>query len=174
MAKQLRNDRFLPSPDMQVTVLHWPDEEPRRTVLRSARCARLLLVAPEAPAPVVADPLEDWIRLPAEDRDLQARLDGLTLRLQERLPRTPTIDDDGLLRADDRWVALPPIEARLATPLLDRFGAVVGRDALLRAGWPDGAPNRNVLDVHILRLRRRLDDVGLSIRTVRSRGYLLE
>ena len=30
------------------------------------------------------------------------------------------------------------------------------------------------LDVHVLRLRRRLAQVGLAIRTVRSRGYLLE
>ena len=29
-------------------------------------------------------------------------------------------------------------------------------------------------DVHVLRLRRRLAEAGLSIRTVRSRGYLLE
>jgi DNA-binding response OmpR family regulator len=28
--------------------------------------------------------------------------------------------------------------------------------------------------VHVLRLRRRLVAVGLAIRTVRSRGYLLE
>jgi DNA-binding response OmpR family regulator len=50
----------------------------------------------------------------------------------------------------------------------------VSRDALARAGWPDGAPGRNALDVHVLRLRRRLVPVGLVIRTVRSRGYLLE
>jgi len=31
-----------------------------------------------------------------------------------------------------------------------------------------------VLDVHIVRLRRRLAPLGLVIRTVRSRGYLLE
>jgi DNA-binding response OmpR family regulator len=31
-----------------------------------------------------------------------------------------------------------------------------------------------VLDAHILRLRHRLPAVGLTIRTVRSRGYLLE
>ena len=58
--------------------------------------------------------------------------------------------------------------------LLDRMGAVVSRDALARAGWPDGAPGRNALDVHVLRLRRRLSAVHLVIRTVRSRGYLLE
>jgi DNA-binding response OmpR family regulator len=45
---------------------------------------------------------------------------------------------------------------------------------LARAGWPDGAPGRNALDVHVLRLRRRVAPLGLAIRTVRSRGYLLE
>ena len=58
--------------------------------------------------------------------------------------------------------------------MLDRLGAVVTRDALSRAGWPDGAPGRNALDVHVLRLRRRVAPLGLVIRTVRSRGYLLE
>ena len=72
------------------------------------------------------------------------------------------------------WVSLPPVEARLTRLLLDRFGAVVSREALAKAGWPDGAPGRNALDVHVLRLRRRLAEVGLAIRTVRSRGYLLE
>ena len=66
------------------------------------------------------------------------------------------------------------MEARLTEALIGRFGAVVSRDALARAGWPGGAPGRNALDVHVLRLRRRLDGLGLVIRTVRSRGYLLE
>ncbi len=67
-----------------------------------------------------------------------------------------------------------PVEARLTEALLGRIGAVVSRDALSRAGWPAGAPGRNALDVHVLRLRRRLSGLGLAIRTVRSRGYLLE
>ena len=71
-------------------------------------------------------------------------------------------------------MSLPPVEGRLARVLIDRLGAVVSRDALTRAGWPDGAPGRNALDVHVLRLRRRLATVELAIRTVRSRGYLLE
>jgi len=79
-----------------------------------------------------------------------------------------------VLRNGDRWVSLPPVEARLTSALLERFGAVVRREALARAGWPEGAPGRNALDVHVLRLRRRMEQVGLVIRTVRSRGYLLE
>jgi DNA-binding response OmpR family regulator len=66
------------------------------------------------------------------------------------------------------------VEGRLTAALLDRFGAVVSRDSLARAGWPDGAPGRNALDVHMLRLRRRVAPLALAIRTVRSRGYLLE
>jgi DNA-binding response OmpR family regulator len=66
------------------------------------------------------------------------------------------------------------VESRLTTALLDRYQAVVSRESLARAGWPDGMPGRNVLDVHIVRLRRRLAPLGLAIRTVRSRGYLLE
>jgi DNA-binding winged helix-turn-helix (wHTH) protein len=86
----------------------------------------------------------------------------------------PSLDEDGVLRVDGQWVALPPVESRLTAALLDRYGAVVSRDALAKAGWPDGAPGRNALDVHVLRLRRRLDPLGLVIRTVRSRGYVLE
>jgi two-component system, OmpR family, response regulator len=87
---------------------------------------------------------------------------------------TPILDDFGVLRVNGSWVALPPLEARLTEALLERLGAVTSRELLVRAGWPAGAPGRNALDVHVLRLRRRLTPVGLAIRTVRSRGYLLE
>jgi len=86
----------------------------------------------------------------------------------------PEIDDDGLLRHHDAWVSLSPVEQALTRALLERFGAVVTRDDLAARAWPDGAPTRNALDVHVLRLRRRLAPLGLEIRTVRSRGYLLQ
>ena len=56
---------------------------------------------------------------------------------------------------------------------VDRFGAVVGRDNLVRRAAPAGAP-RATLDVHMLRLRRRIGELGLEVRTVRARGYLLQ
>ena len=64
--------------------------------------------------------------------------------------------------------------AFLMSALLERMGAVVSREQLAKSGWPRGAPGRNALDVHMLRLRRRIAPVGLAIKTVRSRGYLLE
>ena len=126
--------------------------------------------------PPVAEPddLEDWIRVPAADGDLRARVDGLRRRTEARTEPCPVLDDDGVLRLGDRWVSLPPVEARLTAALLERFGAVVSRDSLARAGWPAGAPGRNALDVHMLRLRRRISSLGLEVRTVRARGYLLQ
>jgi DNA-binding winged helix-turn-helix (wHTH) protein len=118
--------------------------------------------------------MEDWIRIPTDEGDINARVAGVLARTRSHAGVEPTLDDHGVLRVGDRWTSLPPVESRLVSALLERTGTVVSRDALARAGWPEGAPGRNALDVHVLRLRRRLAAVGLAIRTVRSRGYLLE
>ena len=159
---------------MDVVLVRWPEDEPSRVRLRDAGVPRLLLVAEASSPPSVFDDLEDWIRVPADEVDLHARVEALDRRAQSRTPVRPDLDENGVLRLGEGWVPLPPVEARLTEALLDRYGAVVSRDALGRAGWPDGPPGRNALDVHVLRLRRRLAPLGLAIRTVRSRGYLLE
>lgn len=158
---------------VEVALVHWPAEQDRREELRRAGQPRLLLVERGAP-PIPTDELEDWIRLPADDLDLRVRVEALRRRTDGDVVTVPALDDDGVLRMGDRWVSLPPVEARLTRALLERFGAVVSRDALARSGWPTGSPGRNALDVHVLRLRRRLSPLRLAIRTVRSRGYLLE
>jgi DNA-binding response OmpR family regulator len=160
---------------VDVVLVRWPAEQDRRDELQRERRPRLLLLEDDAPPPLSEpDGLEDWIRVPAAEVDLRARVDGLRRAAEARAAPAPALDDDGVLRLGDRWVSLPPVEARLTAALLDRYGAVVSRDALARAGWPTGAPGRNALDVHMLRLRRRLSPLALAIRTVRSRGYLLE
>ncbi len=159
---------------MDVVLLRWPDDERGRRRLATKGVPRVLLVDAGSAPPVVTDELEDWIRVPADEVDLHARVAALERRTRARADTVPTLDDDGVLRHAGGWVPLPPVEARLTRALLERRGAVVSRATLGRAGWPDGAPGRNALDVHVLRLRRRLTPVGLAIRTVRSRGYLLE
>jgi Transcriptional regulatory protein, C terminal len=177
-ASQGRNNRETFPPygrPVDVVLVRWPVEAARRDELkREGRPRLLLLEGGAAPPPDSPDDLEDWIRVPAGDADLRARVGGLQRRIEARADAAPALDDDGVLRLGDRWVSLPPVEARLTAALLDRYGAVVSRDALARAGWPAGAPGRNALDVHMLRLRRRLSPLALAIRTVRSRGYLLE
>ena len=155
-------------------MLRWPGERREREELARRGRARLLVVEADAAPPIAADPLEDWVRESSGDLDVRARLEGLRLRVEQTLELVPELDDDGVIRFGERWAPLPPVEARLTRALVRRFGAVVSRDDLAAAGWPDGAPGRNALDVHVLRLRRRLEPVRLAIRTVRSRGYLLE
>jgi DNA-binding winged helix-turn-helix (wHTH) protein len=162
------------APQVDVVLLRWPLEQERREVLARLRAARLLLVEDGVAPPEPEDCVEDWIRVPAPEADVKLRVRGLARRGQEHTTPVPMLDRDGVLRFASGWVSLPPVESRLTTALLERFGAVVSREALARAGWPDGSPGRNALDVHVLRLRRRLAPVSLVIRTVRSRGYLLE
>jgi DNA-binding response OmpR family regulator len=158
---------------MDVVLVRWPEEDVRLRQLRETGSPRLLLLNGESEPPESADCLEDWIRLPADDRDMRARVARLASRSETQQP-APQVDGDGLLRYRGRWVALSPVESALAITLVDRFGAVVGRDTLARRAWPEGTPTRNALDVHMLRLRRRIAPLGVEVRTVRSRGYLMQ
>jgi DNA-binding winged helix-turn-helix (wHTH) protein len=173
--KQSLHVRSLSCGSMEVALVRWPDDADARESLRLAGRPRLLLLIDGSSPPTPVDDLEDWIRMPMSDADLRARVEWLNRRVAPTpADDHPVLDDDGLLNTGAGWASLPPVEARLTRAFIDRYGAVVSRDALAHAGWPQGAPDRNTLDVHVLRLRRRLAPLGLAIRTVRSRGYLLE
>ena len=157
---------------MHVEVVHWPEDETRLFELRERGIARLLVVrngeVPDAP-----DCLEDWVTAGASEIERETRRRALGRRAEAH-GVAPELDGDGLLHHRDHWVSLSPVEQALTAALLDRFGAVVARDTLALRAWPEGLPTRNALDVHVLRLRRRIAPLGLEIRTVRARGYLLQ
>jgi DNA-binding response OmpR family regulator len=159
---------------VDVAVIRWPEDSDRRAALVEQRRPRLLLVGAGVQPPEPTDCFEDWVVLPVEEQELASRTLALTARVARHQAVEPAVDSSGVLRYGDRLVVLPPVEARLATALAARLGIVVRREALASAGWPDGPPGRNALDVHLVRLRRRLAGIGLTLRTVRSRGYLLE
>ena len=156
-------------------MVRWPSEWQRRDALAGEGTPRLLLVEEGASPPDPPDCLEDWIRPPVPQADVEARANAIASRAnRHRHMARPALDEDGILRFRSARVPLAPVEARVTAALLEKFEAVVSRATLIRAGWPGGAPKRNALDVYVLRLRRRMAPAGLSIRTVRSRGYLLE
>ena len=159
---------------MDVAFIRWPDDADRRAALVEERRPRLLLLDAGVRPPDITDCFEDWVVLPVEETELASRTRALNARVAKHQAVEPTVDDAGVLRYGDRLLVLPPVEARLAAALVARFGVVLRRDALAASGWPDGPPGRNALDVHLVRLRRRLAGMGLTLRTVRSRGYLLE
>jgi DNA-binding response OmpR family regulator len=158
---------------VDVQLVRWPSQRIVVEELRAKGEPRLLLLDDGIEAPSSPDCLEDWIRMPSSDADLEARRRAVAVRAVEHAVR-PTLDDAGVLRFRTQWIGLSPVERDLASALVDKFGAVVGRTVLSDRAWPDGSPSRNALDVHMLRLRRRAARVGLEVRTIRSRGYLLQ
>lgn len=159
---------------MDVELLRWPTERERRERLRSSGTPRLLLVEGSAEPPTPADLLEDWIRIPADRADVRVRIEGLVQRSQGPIQSEILIDETGALNHGSEKVLLPPMEARILGVLIEQMGHVISRSDLTLAVWPDDPPDRNVLDVHLVRLRRRIREAGLEIRTIRSRGLLLE
>jgi len=89
-------------------------------------------------------------------------------------PDLPTMDEYDLLRRGHEWVALSASEAAVVALLLERYGRVVSRDRLEAAVWPTaGTPPRSMLNQLMIRVRRRIEPLGLEVTTVRGRGYLL-
>jgi DNA-binding response OmpR family regulator len=85
----------------------------------------------------------------------------------------PEIDDQGLLRYRGQWLALSPKLELALRYMVEHEGQLVSRSDLNAILWPDAADTKQ-LDVLMLRLRKRLTPIGLTIHTIRSRGFLLE
>jgi len=156
-------------------VIRWPADQGRRTELAGLGVPRLLLVDREASPPICSDPLEDWIRLPADERDIDARMNGLRARASAWAPSTrPELDGHGRLLRGSRWVPLSPTEEQLCTLLIGHFGTVVSDRDLINRGWPEGTGTSTGLRLQMTRLRRRIADLQLEVRSVRGQGYVLQ
>jgi DNA-binding response OmpR family regulator len=154
-----------------VAILTWPDQQTEVERLRRLSIPHLLLVEHSADPPDADHPLADWVRWPSEERDLRARVARLRRRADHF--ERPRIDDNGQLLFRDRWVALAPTEERLARPFVDCFGMLVRDDELILRAYP-APPPATSFRVQLSRLRRRIRPLGLVIRTVSSRGHVLE
>jgi len=155
----------------EVVAIRWPEEREEAARLAAAGVAVLYLVGGDEDPPVPSGCLEDWVRIPGEERDLRARLAALELRAA--LHHTPPfVDDDNRLHHDGRVVALSPIEARLATALIARIGTALSDESLLAAVRNGGEMSVASLRVEMGRLRSRLRTLQLAIRRTRK-GYVL-
>lgn len=134
---------------------------------------RLLVLEGGVPAPICSDIREDWVRTPITEADLRARMATLTAKAEAH--RLPQIDPFGILRFSDRSTSVSPTETDLMECLIRHFESLVSREQL-RECLPERASgcSRNALDLHIMRLRRRIQPLGLAIQTVRGRGYILQ
>ncbi|MFI1798107.1 winged helix-turn-helix domain-containing protein [Streptomyces sp. NPDC020379] len=157
----------------RVELIRWPVESDRRERCRDRGVMRILVLEAGAEAPLCVDLKEDWVRAPVSADDLRARAEALRIRAAAAESR-PEVDPNGVLRFRWRSALLSPTEARLVARLTESYAEVVTRDDLLRLPQGRTVPSRNALDLHIMRIRRRLAALGLRVRTVRGRGYVLE
>lgn len=122
---------------------------------------------------------DDYLIKPFAFAELLARVDAVIRRRQQNLRlQLCDVDLDLAQRrvvVGDRPLDLTPKEFDLLRTLVAWRGRTVSRQRLLHEVWQLAVdPGTNVLDVHVARLRRKLDMVrGPSIRTVRGQGYSL-
>ena len=128
---------------------------------------------------------DDYLVKPFAFAELSARLDRLLLRrtaapveAQVRLACGDLAIDllTREVRRGGRRIELQPREYRLLEFLMRHQNQVVTRTMLLEGVWDyHFDPMTNVIDVHISRLRRKVDGAGepALIQTVRGAGYRL-
>ena len=150
-----------------IVIGRWPQEAGRRAEFANRKVPCLWLVERSAEPPIV-EPWEDWIRLPASEREVEARVRTLT----ERACR-PVLVDGVVLRNVFGSVALPASESAVVERLLASDRHVVPRAALEATVWPAGAPTSRSLDDLIYRLRRRIKPLRLTVAVPRERGFVI-
>lgn len=126
---------------------------------------------------------DDYLSKPYAFSELLARVEGLARRAQPEAVATKyTVGDltvDVLARTvtrDEQEISLLPREFKLLEYLVRHAGQVVTRTMLLENVWDyHFDPQTNVIDVHISRLRAKIDkgfDQPL-LHTVRGAGYTI-
>lgn len=161
-----------------VKIIRWPAEAEKREHCRKLGIPRLLIVEGGAIPPLCADVAEDWIRAPVNRDEFAASQEDLRMRIsvvQARWLKTrvPEIDESGVLRFGKLSVVVSPTERRLMVPLVENFGSLTKKNELSDCLAGQVPPTRNALHLHIMRIRRRVNRVGLSITTIWGRGYVL-
>lgn len=127
---------------------------------------------------------DDYLSKPFAFAELLARVEALTRRGKSEGPATKLqagdLEMDLLTRSVRRGevkIELQPREFRLLEYLMRHAGQVVTRTMLLEGVWDyHFDPQTNVIDVHISRLRQKIDkpfDTAL-LHTVRNAGYMLQ
>ncbi|MBZ0087879.1 MAG: response regulator transcription factor [Thermomonas sp.] len=128
---------------------------------------------------------DDYLVKPFAFSELSARIDGIVRRTRSDDDGTPIRLHCGSLeldllareaRREGRRIELQPREFQLLEYLMRHAGQVVTRTMLLEAVWDyHFDPQTNVIDVHISRLRQKIDQ-GFTrplLHTVRGAGYRL-
>jgi two-component system, OmpR family, phosphate regulon response regulator PhoB len=127
---------------------------------------------------------DDYLTKPFSPQELILRVGAILRRIQQgqqqpgdTLRVGPIAIDRAAHRVavDGRDIELTPTEFKLLLTLAERRGRVQARAHLLETVW-DAAPDiqTRTVDMHVQRLRTKLESAGELIETVRGFGYRLK
>jgi two-component system, OmpR family, response regulator len=126
---------------------------------------------------------DDYLVKPFAFGELLARIDALVRRSQESHVETTLVLDDLHVNLVSRkvtrggkTVSLQPREFKLLEYLMRHANQVVTRTMLLENVWDyHFDPQTNVIDVHVSKLRQKIDAGSERplLRTIRNAGYML-
>jgi DNA-binding response OmpR family regulator len=146
--------------------MRWPDDRATGLGLAEEGIGVLYVVSDDDDPPRPSTCLEDWIRLPGDERDIRARLETLELRSASHR-RPPLVDGEGRLHYRGGVLLLPLDEAELAAALATNFDQLVPDTDLRQL---QGSATTSVR-VRVTRLRAKVRQLDLAIRRVRKCGY---
>ena len=123
---------------------------------------------------------DDYLTKPFSVDEFEARVRALLRRSEHLAARWAmgglTVDTAAKrVRVHDRPVDVTPREWSLLELFLSRPGRVLSKDQIAESLFTfDEQLSPNAIEVHVSRLRAKIEPAGVSIRTVRGFGYLLE
>lgn len=128
---------------------------------------------------------DDFIAKPFDQSVLMAKLQAMLRRTYDFAPSVPVLEHRGALlntgentlSYKEEKISLSKNEFRILHILMENKGNVVSREKLIEALWAtDSFVDENTLTVNVGRLRKRLENAGLSnfITTKFGVGYIIE
>lgn len=128
---------------------------------------------------------DDYIAKPFDLEIVLAKVQALLRRSYDFQGQTAILEhrgamlnlSDATLTYQGRKIDLTKNDFRILQMLMENKGSTVSRDAIMKRLWEnDSFVDDNTLTVNVTRLRRKLDEAGLSgfIITKKGLGYLVE